>query len=336
MGEDRPPQREGPGGLVISLDFEIHWGVRDRTSTDGPYRANLLGEREAVPRMLELFQEFGIAATWATVGFLFAGSRGEIERHAPRIRPLYSKRSLVAYDQATGEGEEDDPFHFAPSLIEAIRLTPRQEIATHTFSHYYCLEAGQTARDFDHDLRSAVSIAAACGVRLQSIVFPRNQHNPAYDDILREAGISCYRGTATGWMHRPVDQEATTRQLRAARLLDSYASLSGDQTIAWEDVAPRNGLSDVRASFFLRPYTPRLRHLEALRLRRITASLERAAKGGRLLHLWWHPHNFGTHTSENIAFLRRILATFDGLRATRGMQSYSMRDAAEMAASLPR
>ena len=69
-----------PGVLVISLDFELHWGVRDLTPVDGPYRGNLLGAREAVPRMLELFERFEFGATWATVGFLFASTRDELER----------------------------------------------------------------------------------------------------------------------------------------------------------------------------------------------------------------------------------------------------------------
>ena len=67
-----PNQNTPPfGALVISLDFELHWGVRDKRPVDGPYRENLLGAREAIPQMLDLFEEFGVAATWATVGFLF-------------------------------------------------------------------------------------------------------------------------------------------------------------------------------------------------------------------------------------------------------------------------
>ncbi len=55
------------GTFVISLDFELHWGVRDhRTVAD--YRENLLGVRRVVPALLSLFSEFGIHATWATVG----------------------------------------------------------------------------------------------------------------------------------------------------------------------------------------------------------------------------------------------------------------------------
>jgi len=67
------------GALVISLDFELHWGMRDKCAPDGPYRENLLGARKAIPWILDLFEEFDVAATWATVGFLFAKPRSERE-----------------------------------------------------------------------------------------------------------------------------------------------------------------------------------------------------------------------------------------------------------------
>src|SRR5215218_1692446 len=127
------------GALVISLDFEFHWGVRHTTPPDGPYRRNLLGVWEAVPKMLALFEEYGIAATWATVGFLFAKSRQELEEFSPSVKPLYANPLLSPYQEPIGESEIDDPLHFTPSLIDVIRKTPHQELATHTFSHYYCL-----------------------------------------------------------------------------------------------------------------------------------------------------------------------------------------------------
>ncbi len=58
------------GALVISLDFELIWGVRDqRTIAD--YGANILGVRRVVPVLLDFFAERNIACTWATVGLLF-------------------------------------------------------------------------------------------------------------------------------------------------------------------------------------------------------------------------------------------------------------------------
>lgn len=134
------------GALVISLDFELHWGVRDHMKADGPYSRNLFGARSAVPRMLSLFREFDVAATWATVGFLFARNRDELMDFSPSERPRYHNVQLDPFHESIGRNEAEDPLHFAPSLLETIRATDRQEIASHTFSHYYCLEPGQACR----------------------------------------------------------------------------------------------------------------------------------------------------------------------------------------------
>src|SRR5829696_10570539 len=109
------------GIFPISLDFELHWGVRDKLSVHD-YRDNLLGERELVPTLLRLFTEYGIHATWATVGFMFFRSRSELLRSVPHNRPNYTHRGLSPYDslKTLGESERDDPFHFAPSLIRQI------------------------------------------------------------------------------------------------------------------------------------------------------------------------------------------------------------------------
>lgn len=329
---DVPPPGAGcdRGAFVVSLDVELHWGVRDHAPAHGAYRANLLGERRAVPALLALFREFGVSATWATVGFLFARSRGELERCSPAVRPAYADPALDPYGEPLGDGEDDDPLHFAPSLVEQIAAAPGQEVATHTFSHYYCLEPGQGRGAFAADLDAAVRIAAARGVALRSIVFPRNQHNPAYDDLLRGAGITCYRGAQTGWMYRPGAEALGTSRVRAGRLADTYLPITGRETQPWDAVARPDGLCNVAASRFLRPYTPRLRAVEGLRLRRVTGGLRRAAERGEIFHLWWHPHNFGTHLDENLGFLRRVLEGFAALRDAHGMQSLTMAQTAAL------
>ena len=147
------------GTFVVSLDFELHWGVRDRWSV-GDHRARLLGAREAVPAMLELFEAFGIHATWAIVGFLFFEGKRELLDALPSRRPAYVDPVLSPYAglAAIGASERDDPFHFAPSLIRQIAHTPDQEIGTHTLSHYYCLEPGQGPADFREDVHAAMEI----------------------------------------------------------------------------------------------------------------------------------------------------------------------------------
>lgn len=322
------------GALVISLDFEIHWGVRDLKSAEGDYRPHLLGERQSVPAMLELFREFEVAATWATVGFLFARSKDDLEKYKPPILPEYKNARLFPYDQEVGDDEAADLLHYAPSLIELVRQTPRQEIGTHTYSHYYCLEAGQTRESFAADLQSAVSIAADYGIRPTSIVFPRNQHNPAYEDVLREQKIVCFRGNPNAWMYQVSETNGRNPFFRAARLADAYVNLSGTNTSKWEDVWNGNETANVPASFFLRPFSIKMKGLESLRFKRLSESVRYAAKNKEIFHLWWHPHNLGVNLDENIGFLRKLLEVYSECRDRYGMQSLTMTETAERAAQL--
>jgi len=320
------------GAFVISLDFELHWGVRDKTGPHGSYRRNLLGARKAIPMMLDLFEEFGIAATWATVGFLFAERREALRRFHPIVCAGYEHAALDPYQEPVGECEKDDPLHYAPDLIRLIGRTPRQEIGSHTFSHYYCLEPGQGSRAFAADLASAVSIAREAGIELRSIVFPRNQINPEYLKLLPKYGIVCYRGVSSGWMHRARPRHEETLRVRAARLIDQYVNLSGTGSTEWRDIPVSDELCNVPASLFLRPYSPRMRAMDAIRLARIVGAIRMAARSKAIFHLWWHPHNFGDYTAENLKFLRAILVEFSRCRSEYGMASMSMQEVAETAA----
>jgi peptidoglycan/xylan/chitin deacetylase (PgdA/CDA1 family) len=321
----------GFGAFVVSFDLELHWGVRDHMPPNGPYRQNLLGSRIVIPRLLQLFERYDIAATWATVGFLFAASRKELDRFRPAVLPAYSDPTLDPFVEPTGSGEQEDPLHYAASLIEQIRQSPRQEIATHTFSHYYCLEPGQTLESFKADLRSAVAIAAEHGIELTSIVFPRNQVNPAYAGALLEAGITCYRGSEHGWMYRSLPRSERFAAQRAARLADSYFGLPGRQIVNWAEIPDANGLCNVRGSRFLRPHQAKLGALERLRLRRITSEMKVAAENGGIYHLWLHPHNLGINIDANLEFFEEILVAFAICRQRFGMRSLSMQSVAELA-----
>lgn len=312
-----------PGALVLSLDFELAWGVRHWATEE--YLLNLEGARTAIPRMLQVFQEYGVAATWATVGFLFARSRDEVERYSPpeSLRPAYEDSRLDPYAETFGADEREDPLHYAPSLIERIRATPRQEVATHTFSHFYCSAPGQTAEAFRADIAAAQAIAGRDGIELVSIVFPRNQHEPAYDAVLVEQGIRAYRGTPRAWMWRLA---AVAPVRRAVRFVNSYANVSGHGTYPWSEVLQPNGLSNVRASGFLRPTSPHTRGQARLLLKRVARSMRYAARRREIFHLWWHPHNFGRHVEENLALLRAVLEEYARLRDEAGMVSVSMEE----------
>ena len=83
------------GTLIVSLDFELFWGMLDCSSLEA-YRANVLGGRKAIPQLLSLFRRYDIHATWAAVGFLFGANYEELSRYFPEesLRPSYEKPEI--------------------------------------------------------------------------------------------------------------------------------------------------------------------------------------------------------------------------------------------------
>ncbi len=320
---------DGSGIFVISLDFELYWGVRDIWALTS-CRDRLIGARTAVPELLDLFRRYDIHATWATVGLLFFRNRADLLRGLPDRRPKYANTRFSPYLdlQTIGLDENSDPYHYAPSLIRQILSCPNQELATHTFSHYLCLEEGQDLLAFDADLAAAIAIGEAYGVRLDSVVFPKNQCNSEYLKACERAGLRAYRGTQTSWLYRPRNSQGDGRPLRRiGRLLDAYINLTGCNCSLVSTLAGHK-LINVAASRFLRPYSKRLRFLEPLKIRRIMGELRNAAKRGGVYHLYWHPHNFGTNLQENLGGLRTVLNTFTQMRTQYGMRSLTMAEIA--------
>lgn len=313
------------GALVVSLDLELMWGMRD-IATVADYGDNVLGVRKAIPAMLSEFDRSGIRATWAAVGMLFARSKDELLHFAPQNRPEYldERLSSYAYIDEVGGTEKDDPYYLGGSLIDLISQCPGQEIGSHTFSHYYCREPGQTIEQFDADIDAAVRVAESRGLKLASFVFPRNQWTADSLEVLRSRGFSAYRGNEKGWLYESGSAPGQPLRQRGARLLDSYFDISGRHTHS--PPRPEVGLANVPASRFLRPYSDRLRLLDRFRLARITSAMEHAARHGLIYHLWWHPHNFGADLEKNIEFLKSVLSFFEVMESEHGMKSMCMGD----------
>ncbi len=319
------PTNTRPGDFVISLDFELLWGVRDH-ATRASYGAHVLGARRAIPQILERFAQHGTRATWATVGLLFAANRDELMAALPPedLRPRYDNPALssYAYLDEIGTNEASDPMVYGAALLDQIAACPGQEIATHTLSHFYCLEPGATVQAFDADLAAACALAAARGITLRSIVFPRNQYATAHLEAAQRHGLTHYRGNPPSWAYRPGAGRAQHLPRRALRLLDAHTGVLGSHLYT-------PGGDNVPASHFLRPCAGRLAPLHPRHLGVIERAMTRAAQQGKGFHLWWHPHNFGAETEANLAALDRLLTHFNRLQGDYGMVSRSMGDSGQ-------
>ncbi|WP_059049266.1 polysaccharide deacetylase family protein [Paenibacillus senegalimassiliensis] len=320
---------EMKGTLVISLDFELYWGLRDLYSMD-EYQAKWLRERETIPHILDLFRQAGVHATWATVGLLFFEHHAELLAGLPALRPTYKDCRLSPYEDLderfTGLGEQEAPHSYAPSLIKQICATPGQAVGSHTFSHYYCREPGQTKEQFYSDLQAAQQVAGQRGIALRSLVLPRNQWQSSYMDGLGELGFLSYRGNPDHPLYKQGYSTSDSPWRRVLRLADSYCNLTGHHTYDFETLDSTVPVN-LPASFFFRTPPGLLRSLEPLRLRRIKQSMTHAARRGEVYHLWLHPYNA---VGSGLKSLEALMVHYSRLSAKYGMTSLNMEELADL------
>ncbi len=316
------------GILTISLDFELYWGIRELVSLeDKAVLQRLKGVYQAVPAILNLFKEYNIQATWAIVGFMYFQDSQELQANLPTKLPKYEKTELSPYQELENPNPATNPYKFCPELIKQIQQCPGQEIATHTFSHYYCLEAGQTQAEFKADLQAAIETAKQANIKTESLVFPRNQYNEEYLATISELGLTNYRGNEENWLHDWDNGKGNKIERRLLRLADAYFPITGRNCYSFEQLKS-NYPVNIPASRFLRPYSAALKSLEPLKLKRITSELDYAAQEGLIYHLWWHPHNFGVDLEKNLNFLQKILEHYQGLNKKYNMHSLNMGEVA--------
>ena len=319
------------GIFTVSLDLELYWGVGDHRSLSD-YSANLSKVEYVTDEMLKIFKKFGVHCTWATVGVLM----------------LQTKEKLINFLSEEGFSEElknefpfnyiqtnqlEPKFHFLDNVAERLIKVPGQEFASHTFSHFYCHKPGQQIEFFEKEMQASVKLAKQCGSQFKSFVFPRNQIHGPFFEVLKSTGIESYRGNPKHWAYQIKQNDRLRVCRRMIKLLDAYINVTGKDSYPLAEVIESSGLNNIKASRFLRPHNKRL-WLNKLKKRRIFGSLKEAATNGKVYHLWWHPHNFGENTEENLKDLEEICSYYAELCESHKMQSLNMSEIAELVSNV--
>ena len=114
----------------------------------------------------------------------------------PESLPSYENTKLNPYPdlEKIGKNEQDDPYHFGYSLVKKILDTKGMEIASHSFSHFYCKEKNTNTDSFDSDLKASLTALKRFGISPKSYIFCRNQYEDSHLDILRQNGFKAFRG----------------------------------------------------------------------------------------------------------------------------------------------
>jgi peptidoglycan/xylan/chitin deacetylase (PgdA/CDA1 family) len=254
---------------------------------------------------------------------LFAENEEEWELYSPKFKPSYRNKNLSAYEWSKAHGICPE-VHFAPELIREILATPFQELGSHTYAHYYTLMRGQSPEQFRQDLKATQKIAQdKFGVRMKSLVFPRNQVNELYLPICLEEGYEFVRGNPKNWFWQEPQHESFEKKL--FRSADCFFEMGAKSSYPISEIQYfEQEPVLLPASRILRPYTIGNPLFNQVRLRRIFNEMEYAAKNKEVYHLWWHPHNFGYSPVESLQELVRILTHFKKLKSKYGMVSMDM------------
>ena len=309
------------GVLLISLDYELMTGVFDKRDINS-YGKNIKGTHAAIIKTLNLFKKYNIHCTWAAVGVLYYNNLELLKKDYPSNLPGYFDTNLSLYNHFESlDSNVFQEFYSGLKTINFIKDTPFQEIGTHTFSHYYCLEKGQDIADFKEDLKKSIEISRKNNIETKSIVFPRNQINQKYLKVCKDLGLTSYRGVESSFYQKPRRQDQLRLLYRLFRFIDSYINISGSNSYK---INFKRNLINLPASFFFRPFSRKLFFIEKFKLIRLKEAMTKAAKKGEVIHLWWHPHNHGVNTLKNINQLESLLKHFNKLKSKYNMLSLNM------------
>jgi len=263
------------GTVVISVDAELAWGFHDLKSIP---RKRIENARSGWHHLLQVFSRFKIPATWAIVDHLFLNYCDGAHSGHPSL-PDWFRRD-------PGGTLSEDQTWYGPDLIEAVRTSDvDHEIGSHTFSHVEFGRGDVTEEIAAAELQRSVELAAAEGLELDSLVFPRN--NVGHLDLLPEYGFTCYRGVEPKrWFDG--------RFRRPGKLL-AYNFGRSPPPLVTPDVDQR-GLVDIPASLYLFSLegvagaASRVMFGDPV-VRQARMGVDEAARSDGVFHLWLHPNN---------------------------------------------
>lgn len=268
----------GRPAFIVSFDCEGHWGMMDHLEEHGRLTSAAL--EAAYERLLALLERHGITATFAFVG-AFTMSEEEARAKLPLFTEAgpAGRRWLEPFLRDL-EARRTDGW-FAPDAAAAVRRAGRHELAAHGFTHLPLVEGEIGLPELDRELAGVRQASVFSGAGELTLVYPRNQVGFAGE--LASRGYAGYRDTLARPRHG--------RAPRWRHLLDEVNPFPSAQP----HLPPAGGVAVVPAGRMLNWRSGARGAIPAAWTTALwRRTLEDAARGGAVAHLWSHPHNFVT------------------------------------------
>lgn len=316
------------GKFIISIDFEMMWGLFDYDNIDNNIN-KIKNIHDVIKELCVIFNNYNIHATWAIVGFIFLENYSKLIKLVDHNDIKYKNNKYNVYNYIKNNKSlisNYQSLHFAPELIDLINRTKYQEIASHTLSHYYAIEDGQGRNDFFRDLDIYNKLLDRRKLKVKSIVFPKNQINKKYYNLLNKYGIDIVRTNPSSYFYSAVKTERELLFRRGVRLIDSYFNLTGHYIYNYNqiDYYSNYGIIELPCSRYLRPVSKYFKYFENFKIDRIKRGMRKSAQENKIFHIWWHPHDFCKNTYYNFVNLKKIFNYFLELKEIYSYESANM------------
>jgi len=245
-------------GLILSADFELGWAFRYSKTNPNPER--MAGQsRLNFPLLLDIFEDYSIPVTWATVGHLFLEGCSRGDHDWMKRIPHFENKNWRFLE---GDWFSHDPYSiwsdakawYAPDLIKRILDSKvEHEIGCHSFSHIDFSYENCPPEVAEDEIEACVSAAGKWGIELKSMVFPGGAFGNI--EVLKKYGFSSYRRNMNFDLSYPYRDEL-------GLLVTSASSGLGSNPYGWSK------------EYFLKRYKK---------------YIEKAIKTNTVCHFWFHP-----------------------------------------------
>src|SRR5262249_19504817 len=166
------------GVFTISIDFELIWGTLDLFGPGQFRRACEIERNVIIDRLLDLFVEYNVPATWCVLGHLMLEScpLAARRKHPEITPPGHSWQRADWFEHDPCSSEDIASVFYARSLVEKIQACPvPQEIGCHSFSHVIFGDPGCSRETAESELLACMRAARELGIEMRSFAFPRNE-----------------------------------------------------------------------------------------------------------------------------------------------------------------
>jgi peptidoglycan/xylan/chitin deacetylase (PgdA/CDA1 family) len=284
------------GTFILSLDCEGKWGMADSLTPAHDMWLTSSNLRDAYRRLLDLFAEHRVAATFAFVmAFLLSPEEQREHDDLFQDHEINGINWLVNFRRAQAAGNLDG--WSSPELLGMVQAHPEHEVGCHGYSHLPLDEQLVSRPVARHELAAATAIARLRGVSLKTFIYPRNL--VGYPDELGREDFIGYRARLTS---------RAGMAGRAANLLTEFNPFTPPQT---QVPGAIGSLVPIPSGHFFNWRTGPRRYVpKALTLERWKRMLDQAAASAGVVHLWLHPHNVisGPGTFDVLAGVLRHVA----------------------------